>query len=199
MSEKTKDIRQEQQIAQQTVIQEDQAPAPPTSYTLADKLKEKRAKEKKQRLKQGLIFGFLGLFGWLLYYLFAPFQGGISYGICKTYLELNIPYPQTLLLSEVVITRGGSVRIWFTHIDAFGSYRLDSFQCTFAVDEQTKASYLAEVKIGKLNIDPIEVERFNVSIPYLVANPPDLTLPVPIPDSLQSIEFDLNRFRKKIF
>ena len=53
--------------------------------------------------------------------------------------------------------------------------------------------------MGKLNIDPIVVERFNLSIPYLVANPPDLTLPVPIPDSLESIEFDLDRFRKKIF
>lgn len=198
MSEKTKDIRQEQEIAQQTVIQEDQVSAPP-ALTLADKLKEKRALKKRQRLKQSLIFGFIGLFGWGLYYLFAPFTGGLSYGICKTYLELNVPYPQTLLLSEVVVTRNGSVRIWYTHIDAFGSYRLDSFQCTFAVDEQTKASYIAEVKIGKMNIDPIEVERFNVSIPYLVANPPDLTLPVPIPDSLESIEFDLNRFRKKIF
>lgn len=197
MIEKTKDIRQEQEIAQQTVIKEDQGSS--SSSTLADKLKEKRTQKKKQRLKQLLIFVFVSLFGWLLYYLFAPFTGGIGYGICKTYLELNVPYPQTLLLSEVVVTRNGSVRIWYTHIDAFGSYRLDSFQCTFAVDEQTKASYIAEVKIGKMNIDPIEVERFNVSIPYLVANPPDLTLPVPIPDSLESIEFDLNRFRKKIF
>lgn len=197
MSEKTKDIRQEQEIAQQTVIQEDQVSAP--SFTLADKLKEKRTQKKKKRLKQGLIFGFVGLLGWAVYYLFAPFTGGLSYGICKTYLELNVPYPQTLLLSEVVLTRNGSVRIWFTHIDAFGSYRLDSFQCTFAVDEQTKATYLAEVKVGKMNIDPIEVERFNMSIPYLAANPPDLTLPTPIPDSLESIEFDLNRFRKKIF
>lgn len=196
MTEKPKDIKQEQEIAQQTVLLEDQ----PTSAAsaLAVKLKEKRTQKKKKQLKQFSLFMFFGLFSYLLYYLFAPFQGGITYGICKTYLELNLPYPDTLLLSEVVITRNGSVRLWFTHIDAFGSYRLDSFQCTFAVDEQTKNSYLAEVKMGKLNIDPNEVERFNVALPYLVKNPPDLTLPTAIPDSLESIEFDLNRFRKKI-
>lgn len=197
MTEKPKDIKQEQEIAEQTVIQED--PSAPSASALAAKLKEKRKQKKKKQLKQFVVFMVLGLFSYGIYFLFAPFKAGITYGICKTFLELNLPYPDTLLLSEVVVTRNGSVRIWFTHTDAFGSYRLDSFQCTFAVDEQTKTNYLAEVKFGKLNVDPIEVERFNLALPYLVKNPPDLSLPTPIPDSLESIEFDLNRFRKKIF
>ena len=197
--EKAKDIRQEQEIAQQTVIEDEALDTASASSALAEKLKEKRTQQKKKQLKHFVIFFTLVLFGYGIYYLLAPFKGGLSYCICKTFLELNVPYPETILLSEVVITRNGGVRIWFTHTDAFGSYRLDAFQCTFGVDEQTKQSYLAEVKMGKLNIDPIVVERFNLSIPYLVANPPDLTLPVPIPDSLESIEFDLDRFRKKIF
>ena len=58
---------------------------------------------------------------------------------------------------------------------------------------------LAEAKIGKLSVDPKLVERFNFAIPYLIKFPPDLTLPAPIPDSLEDIQFEIDRFRKPIF
>lgn len=200
MSEKVKDLRQEQEISQQTVIGDDSDAAPASaSSSLAEKLKEKRRKKKRENIKKVIKLTLGALLVGFVYKLFIPYKGGLSYGVCKTFLELSIPYPQTLLLSEIVPTRNMGIKIWFTHIDAFGSYQLDSFHCTFAIDEQTKASYMVEAKMGKINIDPVIVERFNVAVPYLIANPPDLTLPMPIPDSLQSIQFDLNRFRKPIF
>ncbi len=196
MAEKVKDLRQDYEISKQAIIQDDLVRP---ELTLADKLKEKKATHKKALFIRYSIIGFLSLLSYGVYFLFKPFTGTLPYGICKTFLELNVPYPSTILLSEVNTTRNGGVRIWFTHIDSFGSYRLDSFICTFAKNEETGSFYLAEVKVGKLNIEPTIVERFNSALPYLIANKPDLTLPAPIPDSLEDIQFEIDRFRKPIF
>ncbi len=196
MTKEITDKKEKEEILKQTVIQDEKVSSP--EQTLAEKLKERNALRRKKKIRIFGTIGFLIFFAYALYYLFKPFTGTIPYGICKTFLELNVPFPPTLLLSEVTTTRKGAVKIWFTHIDAFGSYRLDSFVCSFAADEKTGMPYLSEVKMGKLNIDPVSVKKFNVAIPYLITNPPDLTLPVPLPDSLENIHFDFNRFRKPI-
>lgn len=196
MTEVIKDIRQAQAIAQQTAFEE--VSQEPIS-SLSEKLKEKKAeKKRKQYANIAKVVVFCVLF-YSFYFLFAPFRGGLPYGICKTFIELNVTFPDTILLSEVSPTRNGGVKIWFTHIDSFGSYRLEPFVCTFAKDEKTGSFILAEAKVGKLSVDPKLVERFNAAIPYLVKFPPDLTLPAPIPDSLEDIQFETDRYRKPIF
>lgn len=195
MSEASKDIKQDQEIAQQTVFEDD---AVNSISTLAEKLKEKKLQEKRRRFKKIVTFVVLSLVFYLFYWLFKPFVGGPGYGVCKTFIELNVPYPQTILLSEVIPTRNNGLRIWFAYTDSFGSYRLEPFMCVFGKDEKTGGMILTEAKLGKLNIDPIVVERFNNAVPYLITHPPDLTLPAPIPDSLDSIHFETDRYRKKI-
>ena len=197
MTERKVDSREKKEILEQTVIDTEALDKEPGEKTLADKLKEKKARQRVTKMKRTGGIVFLLAFSWLIYFLFKPFMGTVPYGICKTFIELNVPYPETILLSEVSTTRKGGVRIWFTYIDSFGSYRLEPFVCTFRTDDKG-VTFLAEVKLGKLDIDPVKVEQFNTAIPYLVTNPPDLTLPVPIPDSLNQIQFEFNRFRRPI-
>ncbi|MBK9586074.1 MAG: hypothetical protein KA099_00165 [Alphaproteobacteria bacterium] len=196
MSEIIKDIKQAQAIAQQTAFEDT---ALGQAVSLSDKLKEKKTEKKKKQYKNIAKFVGFCLVFYLFYFLFAPFKGGLPYGICKTFIELNVTFPDTILLSEVSTIRNGGVRIWFTHIDSFGSYRLEPFVCMFAKDEKSGSLILAEAKVGKLSVDPKLVERFNFAIPYLVKSPPDLTLPMPIPDSLEDIQFEIDRFRKPLF
>jgi len=197
MKEKTQDLRQDYEILQQTVVDDEPIAAP--EFSLADKLKEKKAKERKQQIRRYVIIGVLSFLSYGIYFLFKPFQGTLPYGICKVFLELNVPYPETILLSEVSTTRNGSIRIWFAHIDSFGSYRLESFNCTFAVNQETKMFYLSEAKLGKLDVDPVLVDGFNKALPYLVTAKLDLNMPTPLPDSLSAITFEFDRFRPKIF
>ncbi len=197
MTERKVDSREKKEILEQTVIDTDKLDKAPGEKTLAEKLKEKKAKERVKNIKKYSILTFLALFSYAVYFLFKPFTGTLPYGICKTFIELHVPYPETILLSEVSTTRKGGVRIWFAYIDSFGSYRLEPFVCVFRANAQG-ATYLAEAKLGKLDIDPVKVELFNKAIPYLATNPPDLTIPTPIPDSLDSIQFDFNRFRRPI-
>lgn len=116
-------------------------------------------------------------------------------------MELNILYPQTLRISEVTYLReDNSVRIWFAHTDAFGEYRMENFKCSFGPDPKSgSGTVLTRVERNRMEIDPAKVELFNNAIPYLVANPPDLTMPPKIPDSLQNMQIETQRFRKPIF
>lgn len=192
---------EQKEILKQTVFLEDgllDGAEGEKKSSLAEKLQQKKSQKRKKTIKRTLIISFLLLFSYFVYFLFAPFKGTIAFGICKTFLELNIPYPDTLRLSEVSFTRNGSIKIWYTHIDSFGQFRMEPFICAFKKDEKTGGSVLGEVKMGKVTLDPKAVDSFNNSIPYLVTNPPDLTLPWPLPDSLEGLKFETDKFRKPI-
>lgn len=161
------------------------------------RLREKKKATARQKRKRYLIFAGLGLFCYVFYLLLIPYKGGLNYGVCKVFLELYVKYPETLSLSTVE-DFGDSYRIWFTHIDEFGQYRLDNMQCFYRSDETTGFA-LERVSISRRPIDQDIVDAFNPSIPVIAKFPPDLTLPSPLPDSLRDIEILTNDFRRKIF
>lgn len=166
---------------------------PATPSALADKKKKERRK-KRIRLAQGA--GLL-LFCYVAYLLFIPHKGGLNFGACKVFLELYVRYPDTLNLSTVE-DFGDSYRIWFTEVDAFGQYKLEQMQCYYRPDDNTGFA-LKRVTVDRRDVDQKVVEDFNRSIPVITKFPPDLTLPLPIPDSLQDIQIDTDKFRRKIF
>lgn len=166
--------------------------------TLEETIREKNALKKKKRFRTISITLFVLLLSYAVYWLFKPFQGTLAFGICKTFLELNVPYPETLHLSEALTLRDGSIKLWYTHIDAFGEYRMEYFQCAYKADETTGATVLAQVKHNRLEMAQEKIDLFNLVIPYLVSNPPDLTMPTPLPDSLRDLQFETQKFRKPI-
>ena len=164
----------------------------PTSKVAAKKRKKRVGIFKKIGIAiMALIVGY----GILL--LFKPYQGTMLYGICKVFLEQQAQFPHTLRLS-VVQEFQQSARIWYSQVDAFGAYRLEPMECFYIPDEVTGAK-LEYVTVGRRQLDPDIIERFNRSIPVILQNPPDLTLPTGFPDTLNDLKFDTGMFRKKLF
>lgn len=157
------------------------------------KLAEAEKAKKKKMFKLGGSVAGIALIGWAGYYLFKPYEAGMTYGICKTFLELHVQFPQDLRLSTVD-DLGASVRIWYTQLDAFGEYRMESIQCYFRPDDVTGAA-LEKVTINRREVDPKEVEEFNESIGVVLAAPLDLTIPKPLPDSLENLQIETDKFR----
>ena len=138
----------------------------------------------------------LALLGWIVHYLFMPYKGGMTFGICKTFLELNVRFPQDMRISTVD-DFGDNVRIWYTQLDAFGEYRMENIQCHFRADEATGAA-IDKITINRRAVDPQRVARFNKALPVILEFPPDLTIPYPLPDSLEDLQIETHLFRKPI-
>lgn len=160
------------------------------------KLKARGDKKRKQYIKYGASIAGVLFVGYVGYGLFKPYQAGLTFGVCKIFLEQNTRYPHTLKLSTVE-ELNNFVRIWYTQIDAFGEYRLENIQCNFEADEIT-GGRLSRVTFSRREVDPEKVAAFNKMLPIIFANPPDLTYPRPIPDRLEDMRIQTHLFRKPI-
>ncbi|MAE51914.1 MAG: hypothetical protein CMH27_08885 [Micavibrio sp.] len=167
--------------------------APRKLSPLAQKKRALRKKRQKQLL---YLAGFL-LFCYGFWWLIKPYESSMKYGICKTFIELNVPYPYTIHFSEVIDFADGSVRVWFSHYDSFGDYRLLPVQCYYAPHEKYGLG-LSRIVVGRREIDPDIVQHFNHSLPAIFAYPPDLTYPTPLPNDPNDLQFDFDKYRKQI-
>ena len=186
MSEETK-------ILEQTIIEEEN----PKSG-LAEKLNQKRQLKKKQKNK--IFLGFIGLllFSLIIWWGLKAPKASAEYGICRTLLELQVPYPHTIYVSELKAQRTGGLKLWYTHIDAFGEYRLEDFICKLENNPETGALEIVEIKMHKVYLDPEQITYLNHAMLYLVENPIIMNWPAPLPNSLNDLHFDTDSFRKII-
>ncbi len=182
--------QEKQAILQQTVI-EDEAP----KETLAVKLKAKKKKQKKKLIIRYTILGFVSIIAYGVFWLLKPFKAGPDYGICHSFIELTVSYPNSVQVKDFSYTRDGSMRLWYTHTDAFGDYRMEEFRCWFSYNEFGQVSEVNDIKMGKINMDPEKVANLNNALPYFHANPVILTWPY-IPDSLQGVTFQTQAMRR---
>jgi hypothetical protein len=90
----------------------------------------------------------------------------------------------------------GSVRIWFSHQDAFGQFRLEPFQCFFKTDEDTGASLLSKIRYGKIELPMNIIAQYNKVLPVIASLPMDLNYPSALPDSIGSLQLDIESARK---
>ncbi|MGQ0527144.1 MAG: hypothetical protein ACT4OY_03820 [Alphaproteobacteria bacterium] len=167
------------------------------ALALAEKLRNPPNFERNRKIfKWGVSGAVVMLLGLGFNYLFAPIQSTMAYGICRVFLERQALYPHTVRISEVEEFET-SVRIWYAQINSFGEYRLEQIQCFYRPDPVT-GSALERVAINRRDVDPDQVAAFNKTLPAIFKYPPDLTIPDPLPDSLEDLTIETDKFREPI-
>lgn len=185
-------MNQKDEILKQTVI-EDEKPV----TTLADKLREQKRVKNKKTTRTVIISIVVLLFAGLLYLLFKPYKASADYGICRTLLELVVPYPHTIHVSEVDDLRNNKgLRMWYTHTDAFGEYRMEKFICNLGLDPDTGRLKISEIKLNKVNMDSKQVDHLSNALILFEEAPLIMNYPVELPDSLGSLHFDFDMYRR---
>ncbi len=203
---------EEQEILAQTVIEDDGSSRAKnaasdgsekieseSALALSEKLKaEKKQRDKKIR-KLLIILGVIAVFTYIVWWLFKPFKAPENYGICRTFLEFVVPYPHTIYVSEVNTLSTGAMRLWYTHTDAFGEFRMEEFRCKIKQDAATGQKRLDSVQIGeKVFVDEEVVKHWNMALPYFAMNPVVYNYPLPLSDSLANLHFEFDNFRKVV-
>ncbi|MCC6598878.1 MAG: hypothetical protein IT559_08820 [Alphaproteobacteria bacterium] len=165
-----------------------------------------RKAQKKLKMKIGA--GVLGvaLLGWAIYTVTIPAEAGMSFGICRVFLENTVRFPQELRLSTVEDLRPrssaensmGGVRLWYTQVDSFGQYRMENIECYFKNDE-TLGAIVDKIFINRREVDGNVVADFNKILPVVLAYPPDLKYPPALSDSLQGLQIQTDMYRKTQF
>ena len=115
-----------------------------------------------------------------------PQQGTILYGICSTFLEQNVPYPEQIERTSVQQYPRG-VRIYYAQIDPFGQHRAEMIECAFMKNEQGQI-VLETVLHNRAEVDQEIIDKFNPTIPIIAASDPNLDLPRPRPGIVEQIE-----------
>ncbi len=154
----------------------------------------RKEQQRKRRIKFAAYGTLIILASWASFYLFAPFKGGMTFAACKTFVELYVRYPNSIRLSQVR-NFGESIRIWYSHIDAFGEYRLENMECFFRADEKNGFA-IDRILVNRRPIEKDVIDRFNISIPAIRAYPPDLTYPETLPTNLEDLQLETERFWK---
>lgn len=134
----------------------------------------------------GIGVGAVSIFGLLVYVALAPKKGGPMLGVCKVFIERFVFYPPTLKY-QFIEQYPKAVRIGYTYIDGFGQFRLDMAECGFRPDVQG-GMVLDSVLLNREDIEQDIIDRFNVGLPTIFANMPDLTLLDPLPDDLLELK-----------
>lgn len=194
MLNKIKDRTEANNLAKQALKQELAMELSPKSKS---KLAEKKKARRKQNIKKVAIGAFIILIIYAGYILFKPFKQGMTYGICKVFIQLYVPFPYTIHYSEV-IDKGSSIRIWFSHMDAYGDYQLQRMDCFYEADPETGFAKMGRATIDRREINPDIIRKFNKSLSVIMAYPPDLIYPDPLPRSLNDLQFDFNAYRMQI-
>lgn len=148
-------------------------------------------KAKKFSWKKGVAIGVGILVLLIVGLFFFPYYGTIRYGICRTYIELQEPYPQSIQYINAVedVNYTNSVTISYKKVDPFGLEAMNEMQCFFE-NAPDGGLLLRRVDInGKKRKypqeDPELVKKFNQSIPAIRAYPPSLIMPYILSDDIK--------------
>jgi len=143
--------------------------------------RQKRAEAAARRANNRKLIrnGFLGfvflvsLFTW--WGIQKP-QGTIHVGICRSFVELHLRYPETLKITAVE-NINNAIRLYYTATGPFGEFKSDMMECGFAQNNQTGAIVLDSATLNRNPLPKDDVDRFSRTIPIVVLFKPDLTLP----------------------
>ena len=134
--------------------------------------------DQKQAIKYGSIsFAFVLIL--LIMFSCGPREGTMMYGICRSFLELQVAYPESIQ-HRMVEQYPKAVRIYYTQRDPYGGYTQQMIECAYKQDPQ-RGWILGVVEINRKKFDSAIIQKFNQTLSAVVSAEPDLVLPPPIP------------------
>jgi len=147
---------------------------------------EKKAKRKRLYYIMGGVGTFFILFIW---WGFQPLKGPIEVGICRTYAEMELDYPHTFkIMTYEPFER--STRLYYTLSGAFGEYRSQMIDCKFLPRQSGQVPQLESVTIRRVPEPAAKVAEFNATIPVIIKNKPNRTIPFPYDGTLMDLKRD---------
>lgn len=146
----------------------------------------KPQKKKKVSGKQIAIGIAVVLVSYVLYLGFQPLTGTINFGICRVFAERTLIYPSTMRVVAVQ-DRPQDVRLDVVSLNQFGESMVTQVTCNFHTDA-ANLHKLSGVLINRRKVPDREVAIFNTTIPFILANPPSLVLPPPVPVALVDLQ-----------
>ena len=162
-------------------------PAPEKKLTKRGLAEQKRlAKKEKLKKRFYMALGGLVFLSFIIWFGMQPLKGSIQYGVCRTFLEMQLKYPHTIKMTFVEIF-DKSLRMYYTYNDAFGSIRSEMMECDF---RPFNLLNLETVKRDREPVDRNLVTEFNKTIPAVVAADPNLIVPAPPKGTLMELKRD---------
>jgi hypothetical protein len=152
--------------------QKDQSAKPP---------KPKKTKKEMRKLYLRFFYGFIFFITAGVEYLLQPFQATIHYGICRTFVELQLRFPQTLYVSSLEVYER-TWRMYYTYTGSSGEQRASMIECRFTTNPKTGYPWLESIVIDRIPIAKDKIQQFNRLIPVVVAAKPDITDPGTLTD-----------------
>jgi hypothetical protein len=122
--------------------------------------------------------GFLAVIAFGIYIykdMNRPALGSPLFGLCKSFIDLDIRYSETLNVTQVVNGRD-YVEVYASFVNAHGVRPTRVYRCNF---EQTPQGIrIRDIVIDFQKIKDERVEEFNMLVPFLINNQDiDRTLP----------------------
>ena len=113
-------------------------------------------------------------------------KGTELFGVCKTFIELQVKYPRTLDITEVE-QFARAVRIYYSYIDPYGNHKSDFIECAFE-RVPGKGVQLQTILLNRTEIDEEVIADFNETITAVRAGDPDLTVPRAFGNNLKDLK-----------
>lgn len=113
-------------------------------------------------------------------------QGSIKFGICQIFIEKTLSYPLEFRVVSAY-EKPNEVRMEYTTINEYGEYILSQVACVFKPDPVSVWA-LSEVSLNRVKVPEEMITAFNPTIPAILLNPPDLTLPYVPSDDLMDLQ-----------
>lgn len=113
-------------------------------------------------------------------------KGTIMFGVCRTFVEMQLVYPPKLAVTEVE-QYPMAVRIYYNYTDPYGNLKSEFVECGFEM-VPGKGAQATSILLNRKEIDHEVIAYFNETIPSIVAGDPDLYLPDRLPDDIESLK-----------
>lgn len=113
-------------------------------------------------------------------------EGSWRYGVCKTFLERHVRFPETLDVMAP-FEREASAKIYYTQTNPYGQQQMQLIECHYK-PSATGSPELNKVTIDRTPISKDKIDSFNKTIPVVLTTDMDLEYPPKMQNSLEKLK-----------